>query len=92
MKKIFLIIFFSLVSNNLFASEKIAVADIDFILKSSKKGISIQNKFKAQNEKVINKFKKKNKNLKIRNLKFLKRKMYYLTKILIRKFQILRRK
>ncbi|MDA9698830.1 OmpH family outer membrane protein [Candidatus Pelagibacter sp.] len=74
MKKIFLIIFFSLVSYNLSASEKIAIADVDFILKSSKKGISIQNKFKAQNEKVINKFKKKEQKLKDKELEISKKK------------------
>ena len=78
MKKIFLIIFFSLISYNLSASEKIAIADVDFILKNSKKGISIQKKFKDKNEKIVSKFKKKEEKLKEKELEISKKKKCFI--------------
>ncbi len=74
MKKFLLITIFFFTSFHLLASDKIAIADIDFLLKNSKKGISIQKDFKNQSEKVINKFKKKEKKLKDKELEISKKK------------------
>ena len=47
---------------------KIAIVDIQYLLQNSKKGVSIQKDFKIQNEKIINKFKKKEKELREKEL------------------------
>ncbi len=69
MKKFTLIVYFFLISFGAIAQEKIAIVDIDFLLKNSKKGISIKEDFDIQNKKFLDKFKKKEKELKDKEMK-----------------------
>ena len=63
MKKYFLLIIFFFTSFSSLANE-IAVVDINFLLKNSNEGKAIDKEFKSQNEKNLNSFKKKEKELK----------------------------
>ena len=69
MKKFTLIVYFFLISFGAIDQEKIAIVDIDFLLKNSKKGISIKEDFDSQNKKFLDKFKKKEKELKDKEMK-----------------------
>ena len=60
-KKIFVIIFFLSFFQNIYAEEKLAVVDIDYLINNSKAGKYIQTTIKKINDKKIAEFKKKEK-------------------------------
>ena len=60
-KKIFAIIFFLSFFQNIYAEEKLAVVDIDYLINNSKAGKYIQTTIKKINDKKIAEFKKKEK-------------------------------
>ena len=60
-KKIFVIIFFLSIFQNVYAEEKLAVVDIDYLINNSKAGKYIQTTIKKINDKSVTEFKKKEK-------------------------------
>ena len=60
-KKILVIIFFLSFFQNIYAEEKLAVVDIDYLINNSKAGKYIQTTIKKINDKKIAEFKKKEK-------------------------------
>ena len=64
MRKIVLIIFFLCTPIKAFCNEPIVIVDIDFLLKNSKKGISIQKEINLESEKNLKFFEKEEKSLK----------------------------
>ena len=58
-KKIFVVIFLLFFSQNIYADEKIAVVDIDYLINNSKAGKYIQTFFQKINDKSIKEFKNK---------------------------------
>ena len=60
-KKIFVIIFFLSIFQNVYAEEKLAVVDIDYLINNSKAGKYIQTTIKKINDKKIAEFNKKEK-------------------------------
>ena len=58
-KKIFVVIFFFFIFQNVYAEEKIAVVDIDYLINNSKAGKYIQTSFQKINDKSIKEFKVK---------------------------------
>ena len=60
-KKILVIIFFLSFFQNIYAEEKLAVVDIDYLINNSKAGKYIQTTVKKINDKSVTEFKKKEK-------------------------------
>ena len=60
-KKIFVIIFFLSFFQNIYAEEKLAVVDVDYLINNSKAGKYIQTTIKKINDKKIAEFNKKEK-------------------------------
>ena len=60
-KKILVIIFFLSFFQNIYAEEKLAVVDIDYLVNNSKAGKYIQTAIKKINDKSVSEFKKKEK-------------------------------
>ena len=60
-KKILVIIFFLSFPQNIYAEEKLAIVDIDYLINNSKAGKYIQTTIKKINDKSVTEFKKKEK-------------------------------